>query len=41
MTAPQPWPFPPVTGPTPWTPGQIRDHQRQQQPPKNAPPAPY
>lgn len=36
------WPFPPATGPTPWTPGQLRDYNRQQQqPPKDAPPAPW
>lgn len=34
------WPFPPATGPTPWTPGQLREYKREQaQPPKNAPPA--
>lgn len=32
------WPFPPATGPTPWTPGQLRDYNRQQ--PKNPPPPP-
>ena len=30
MTAPVQWPFPPANGPTPWTPDQLRDHQRQQ-----------
>lgn len=30
MSKPQPWPFPPANGPTPWTPGQLRDYQRQQ-----------
>lgn len=30
MTAPVQWPFPPANGPTPWTPGQLRDHQRKQ-----------
>lgn len=24
------WPFPPPSGPIPWTPAQQRDHQRQQ-----------
>lgn len=30
MSTPQPWPFPPANGPTPWTPGQLRDYQRKQ-----------
>ena len=41
MNAPQPWPFPPPTGPTPWTPQQIRDHQRQQPKTPPAEPAPW
>ena len=24
------WPFPPATGPVPWTKKQIQDHQKQQ-----------
>jgi len=36
------WPFPPPEGPTPWTPEQVRDYQRQQQQTRqNAPPAPW
>jgi hypothetical protein len=30
MSTPQPWPFPPANGPTPWTPGQLRDYKRKQ-----------
>lgn len=33
-----PWPFPPPGGPTPWTPEQVREHDRQHPP---APPAPW
>lgn len=32
------WPFPPPSGPTPWTPEQMRDYARQQR--DNMPPAP-
>jgi hypothetical protein len=32
------WPFPPATGPTPWTAAQVRAYN-QQQPPKDEPPA--
>ena len=28
MSQPQPWPFPPPGGPTPWTPKQVREHER-------------
>jgi hypothetical protein len=37
------WPFPPPEGPTPWTPEQVRDYQRQQeeQTRQSAPPAPW
>lgn len=43
MTSPQPWPFPPPSGPTPWTAEQIRRYQRQQadEAQKSAPPAPW
>jgi hypothetical protein len=42
MTAPL-WPFPPPGGPTPWTPGQVREYQRQQEERarEGAPPAPW
>jgi hypothetical protein len=42
MTAPL-WPFPPPGGPIPWTPEQVRDHQRQQEKRAReaAPPAPW
>jgi hypothetical protein len=40
MSQPQPWPFPPPEGPTPWTPEQVRDYQRQH-PPEPAEPAPW
>lgn len=33
------WPFPPLQGPTPWTPEQIRNHQRQQR--EQQPAAPF
>jgi hypothetical protein len=35
------WPFPPPGGPIPWTPEQVREYNKQQQPPKDAPPAPW
>jgi hypothetical protein len=40
---PHPWPFPPPGGPTPWTPEQVRDYQRQQEERAReaAPPAPW
>jgi hypothetical protein len=40
---PQPWPFPPPGGPTPWTPEQVREHARQQaeQARESAEPAPW
>jgi hypothetical protein len=42
MTTPL-WPFPPPGGPTPWTPEQVRDYQRQQEERAReaAPPAPW
>ena len=33
------WPFPPPTGPVPWTPQQIAEYQRQQH--QNLPAAPF
>jgi hypothetical protein len=42
MTAPL-WPFPPPGGPTPWTPEQVSEYQRQQEERAReaAPPAPW
>lgn len=37
-TQPNPWPFPPPTGPTPWTPAQVRAYAAQQR--ASHPPAP-
>lgn len=41
-TAP-PWPFPPPGGPIPWTPEQVREHDRRQaeQARESLPPAPW
>lgn len=36
---PTPWPFPPRTGPVPWTPQQIAKHAHQQR--EQAAPAPF
>lgn len=33
------WPFPPITGPVPWTAQQIREYQRQQR--EQQPAAPF
>lgn len=33
------WPFPPPTGPVPWTPKQIREYERQQR--EQQEPAPF
>lgn len=33
------WPFPPITGPVPWTVQQIREYQRQQR--EQQPAAPF
>jgi len=33
------WPFPPPGGPTPWTPEQVREYERQQR--EQVPPAPW
>jgi hypothetical protein len=33
------WPFPPPGGPVPWTPEQVREHERQQR--EAVPPAPW
>lgn len=34
-----PWPFPPPTGPVPWTPAQEREYQRQLR--EKSEPAPF
>ena len=31
------WPFPPITGPVPWTAKQVRDYERQQREQQPAP----
>jgi hypothetical protein len=43
MSAAPLWPFPPPAGPTPWTPEQVREYDRQQaqQARETAPPAPW
>jgi hypothetical protein len=37
--SPQPWPFPPPGGPTPWTPEQVREYERRAR--EAAEPAPW
>jgi len=39
MSQPQPWPFPPPGGPTPWTPEQVREYERRAR--ETAEPAPW